>query len=307
MAAPASKSEILDVNRRYHDVAAQEYDAKWGISFAPNGQEQVVGKLSKLLGARPGPFARSLEIGAGTGYFSLNMLQAGVVGARHVHRHLAGHAHHARGERGQARPGRGDRRLRRGGAAVRGRELRPGLRPRRAAPPARARALVRRVPSRAAARRDALLRRRALAPGRQDRRATQARGVAHLARLARRAAGAQGAAPERPCDGGRRRPPPRGAGRRARVRPRPTSSASPPARASSGCACAARSCWPTGSAGSTARWRPAPTRRGSRCRGSITRTAATLLLQGVDRALLEGRLPPQLFYNLMLAATKPDR
>ena len=80
VAAPASKTEILDVNRRYHDVAADEYDAKWGISFAPNGQEQVVGKLAKLLGPRPGPFARSLEIGAGTGYFSLNMLQAGVVG-----------------------------------------------------------------------------------------------------------------------------------------------------------------------------------------------------------------------------------
>jgi hypothetical protein len=30
-----------------------------------------------------------------------------------------------------------------------------------------------------------------------------------------------------------------------------------------------------------------------------------LLLQGVDRRLLEGRLPPELFYNLMLAATKP--
>jgi hypothetical protein len=30
-----------------------------------------------------------------------------------------------------------------------------------------------------------------------------------------------------------------------------------------------------------------------------------LLLQGVDRRLLEGRLPPQLFYNLMLAAAKP--
>ena len=52
MAAPATKTEILDVNRRYHDVAAHEYDAKWGISFAENGQEQVVGKLSKLLGAR---------------------------------------------------------------------------------------------------------------------------------------------------------------------------------------------------------------------------------------------------------------
>ena len=80
MAAPASEHEILDVNRRYHDVAADSYDAKWGISFAEGGQEQVVGKLSKLLGARPGPYARSLEIGAGTGYFSLNMMQAGIVG-----------------------------------------------------------------------------------------------------------------------------------------------------------------------------------------------------------------------------------
>jgi ubiquinone/menaquinone biosynthesis C-methylase UbiE len=80
MAAPPTEREILDVNRRYHDVAAGEYDAKWGISFAEVGQKQVVGKLAKLLGPRPGPYARSLEIGAGTGYFSLNLLQAGVVG-----------------------------------------------------------------------------------------------------------------------------------------------------------------------------------------------------------------------------------
>ena len=79
MPAPATAPEILDVNRRYHDVAADEYDAKWGISFTEVGRKQVVGKLSKLLGARPGPFGRSLEIGAGTGYFSLNMLRAGVV------------------------------------------------------------------------------------------------------------------------------------------------------------------------------------------------------------------------------------
>jgi SAM-dependent methyltransferase len=80
MAAPETDPEILDVNRRYHDVAAEDYDAKWGISFGETGRAQVLGKLAKLLGERPGPFARSLEIGAGTGYFSLNMLQAGVVG-----------------------------------------------------------------------------------------------------------------------------------------------------------------------------------------------------------------------------------
>jgi hypothetical protein len=30
-----------------------------------------------------------------------------------------------------------------------------------------------------------------------------------------------------------------------------------------------------------------------------------LLLQRVDRGVLEGRLPPDVFYNLMLAAEKP--
>jgi ubiquinone/menaquinone biosynthesis C-methylase UbiE len=81
MAAPAAPDEILDVNRRYHDVAAEDYDAKWGISFGEIGRHQVLGKVTKLLGERPGPFARSLEIGAGTGYFSLNLMQDGVIGA----------------------------------------------------------------------------------------------------------------------------------------------------------------------------------------------------------------------------------
>src|SRR5829696_2720037 len=79
MVAPPTEHEILDVNRRYHDVAAISYDAKWGISFGEIGHQQVLGKITKLLGATPGPFPRSLEIGAGTGYFSLNLLQAGVV------------------------------------------------------------------------------------------------------------------------------------------------------------------------------------------------------------------------------------
>jgi ubiquinone/menaquinone biosynthesis C-methylase UbiE len=81
MAAPASEQEIHDVNRRYHDVAADSYDAKWGISFGETGRAQVLGKVEKVLGPRPGPFADALEIGAGTGYFSLNLMQEGVIGA----------------------------------------------------------------------------------------------------------------------------------------------------------------------------------------------------------------------------------
>ncbi len=80
MAAPASAEAIRDVNTRYHDAAAREYDYKWGIDFHEIGRTQVLGKLHKALGRNPGPFPRALEIGAGTGYFSLNLLQAGVIG-----------------------------------------------------------------------------------------------------------------------------------------------------------------------------------------------------------------------------------
>ena len=74
--------EIRDVNTRYHDVAASGYDSKWGIDFGEVGQAQVVGKLRKVLGsALDRGFDRSLEVGAGTGYFTLNLLRAGVVGA----------------------------------------------------------------------------------------------------------------------------------------------------------------------------------------------------------------------------------
>ena len=45
--------------------------------------------------------------------------------------------------------------------------------------------------------------------------------------------------------------------------------------------------------------------RTSRAAGSSTPTAATSRCRRVDRALLEPRLPPRIFYNLMLAARKP--
>ena len=72
--------EIRDVNTRYHDVAADHYDAKWGIDFGDLGAEQVLGKVRKALGdGAPAHFPRALEIGAGTGYFTLNMLRAGLI------------------------------------------------------------------------------------------------------------------------------------------------------------------------------------------------------------------------------------
>jgi SAM-dependent methyltransferase len=80
-AAPsATPEEIKDANVRYHDAAAVDYDAKWGIDLGEVGQAQVRAKLAKALGELPPrPFGDALEIGAGTGYFTLNLLQAGLI------------------------------------------------------------------------------------------------------------------------------------------------------------------------------------------------------------------------------------
>jgi ubiquinone/menaquinone biosynthesis C-methylase UbiE len=81
-ASPTATAEhIKDVNTRYHDAAAREYDAKWGIDFGEIGQDQVRGKIEKALGGLDGrSFGEALEIGSGTGYFSLNLVQQGLIG-----------------------------------------------------------------------------------------------------------------------------------------------------------------------------------------------------------------------------------
>ena len=80
MQALRSHEQIRDANTRYHDVAATTYDAKWGIDFGEIGQSQVLGKVRKLLAAEvDAGFASALEVGAGTGYFSLNLMRSGAI------------------------------------------------------------------------------------------------------------------------------------------------------------------------------------------------------------------------------------
>ena len=92
MTTPLTAEEIRDVNTRYHDVAAGHYDSKWGIDFGEIGRR--AGHRQGAQGARggsnagpggrgsdpPSDYPRSLEIGAGTGYFTLNLLRAGLIG-----------------------------------------------------------------------------------------------------------------------------------------------------------------------------------------------------------------------------------
>jgi ubiquinone/menaquinone biosynthesis C-methylase UbiE len=78
--ASARADPVKDYNARYFDAAAAEYDSKWSIGFDAESQANVRAKLRKALGREPEGFGRSLEIGAGTGYFTLNLLASGTVG-----------------------------------------------------------------------------------------------------------------------------------------------------------------------------------------------------------------------------------
>lgn len=69
-------------NVLYHDAAAASYDAKWAISFDPPAQAYVRERAQRML-----PRARYesvLEVGAGTGFFLLNLWQTGFVGQAHA-------------------------------------------------------------------------------------------------------------------------------------------------------------------------------------------------------------------------------
>ena len=85
----ATVEQIREVNVTYHDLAAHEYDAKWSIDFGATGRAQVLGKLERALGALPAaPWDRALEVGAGTGYVSLNLAGAGLVRRQVVVAHV---------------------------------------------------------------------------------------------------------------------------------------------------------------------------------------------------------------------------
>jgi SAM-dependent methyltransferase len=77
--ASATPEHVKHANLRYHDAAACEYDSKWGIDFGPIGRAQVRDKAEKALGEWPArPLGDALEIGSGTGYFSLNLMRLGL-------------------------------------------------------------------------------------------------------------------------------------------------------------------------------------------------------------------------------------
>jgi len=68
----------------YHDWEADTYDEKWSISFDERCVAYARDRFAAVAGTTGWPYGAVLEVGAGTGFFSLNLRQAGVVDDVHV-------------------------------------------------------------------------------------------------------------------------------------------------------------------------------------------------------------------------------
>ena len=68
-------------NVLYHDWEASTYDEKWNISYDQRCIDYARGRFDAIVGTDVGrdlPYGHALELGCGTGFFLLNLIQAGV-------------------------------------------------------------------------------------------------------------------------------------------------------------------------------------------------------------------------------------
>lgn len=75
----AARHDPKQANVLYHDWEASTYDAKWSISFDERCTSYARDRFVTIAGTGGWPYPTALEIGAGTGFFLLNLVQAGVV------------------------------------------------------------------------------------------------------------------------------------------------------------------------------------------------------------------------------------
>ncbi len=71
-------------NVLYHDWEATTYDEKWSISFDERCIDYARDRFLHVAGADGWPYGSALEVGCGTGFFLLNLKQAGVLEQGHV-------------------------------------------------------------------------------------------------------------------------------------------------------------------------------------------------------------------------------
>jgi len=71
-------------NVLYHDWEAGSYDEKWSISFDERCISYARDRFAHVAGTDGWPYQKALELGCGTGFFLLNLKQAGVLVEGHV-------------------------------------------------------------------------------------------------------------------------------------------------------------------------------------------------------------------------------
>jgi ubiquinone/menaquinone biosynthesis C-methylase UbiE len=62
----------------YHDWEAETYDDKWSISYDERCIDYARGRFDAVVPDAPLPYERAMELGCGTGFFLLNLMQSGV-------------------------------------------------------------------------------------------------------------------------------------------------------------------------------------------------------------------------------------
>ncbi|MGQ0573116.1 MAG: class I SAM-dependent methyltransferase [Pseudonocardia sp.] len=74
----AARHDAKLANVLYHDWEAGSYDEKWSISYDERCISYAAGRFRAVAGTAGWPYGRALELGCGTGFFLLNLMQAGV-------------------------------------------------------------------------------------------------------------------------------------------------------------------------------------------------------------------------------------
>src|SRR5438309_219815 len=75
----AARSDLKLANVLYHDWEAGTYDEKWSISYDERCIEYATGRFRAVAGDQGWPYQRAMELGSGTGFFLLNLMQGGVI------------------------------------------------------------------------------------------------------------------------------------------------------------------------------------------------------------------------------------
>jgi ubiquinone/menaquinone biosynthesis C-methylase UbiE len=80
----AARHDPKLANVLYHDWEASSYDAKWSISYDERCIAYARDRFVHVAGTDGWPYGEALEVGCGTGFFLLNLAQAGVLAKGHV-------------------------------------------------------------------------------------------------------------------------------------------------------------------------------------------------------------------------------